>query len=190
MGELSKQTLVIDDTPTRNMTEIAAICRRYKRKHKLGLLIVDYLGLIQPENHRDPREIQVAKIARRLKALARELKIPILCLAQLNRQTESSGDKKPRLSNLRESGAIEQDADVVMFVHRAEYYAKDAMPGEAEIIIAKQRTGPTGTVKLVWQEEFIRFQNAAKAEVYSSVESACYRKGVKEFDPSDYRQDF
>lgn len=186
MAKLSVHRLVIDDTATRSMTEIAALARRYKRKQNLGLLIVDYLGLIQPENHRDPREIQVAKIARRLKSLARELNIPVLCLAQLNRQTEATNGGRPRLSNLRESGAIEQDADVVMFVHRAGYYDKQAAPGEAEIIIAKQRTGPTGVAHLVWQEEFIKFQNAARRSAWSSMPVAC-GSGVSEFDPNDPR---
>src|SRR5690606_8778735 len=109
---------------------------------------------------------QVAKIARRLKGLARELKVPVLCLAQLNRQAEATRDNKPRLSHLRESGAIEQDADVVMFVHREEYYCTNEeerarVAGEAELIVAKQRNGPTGDVKLCWLKDFTRFTDAA-----------------------------
>ena len=122
-AKLSKAPLFIDDTPTRTCTEIAACARRLKRKEKLGLVVIDYLQLIQPDDPRDPRQEQVAKMARRLKGLARELKIPVLCLAQLNRQTEQGKEgHRPRLSHLRESGAIEQDADVVMFIHREEYY--------------------------------------------------------------------
>ena len=122
-AKLSKAPLFIDDTPTRTCTEIAACARRLKRKQNLGLMVIDYLQLIQPDDPRDPRQEQVAKMARRLKGLARELKIPVLCLAQLNRQVEAGKEgHRPRLSHLRESGAIEQDADVVMFIHREEYY--------------------------------------------------------------------
>ncbi len=114
--------LFIDDSPTRNMTEIAATARRLKRRENLALIVIDYLQLIEADNQKDQRQEQVARISRRLKGLARELDIPVLCLAQLNRQVESTRDNKPQLSHLRESGAIEQDADVVMFVHREEYY--------------------------------------------------------------------
>ncbi len=148
------------------MTEIAAIARRLQRKHGLGLIVIDYLQLIEPDNPKDPRQEQVSKIARRLKVLARELKVPVICLAQLNRQAEQSRDNKPRLSHLRESGAIEQDADVVMFVHREEYYQTNEedrarVAGQAEIIIAKQRNGPVGDVKLTWLRDFTRFENAS-----------------------------
>jgi replicative DNA helicase len=127
-------------------------------------VVIDYLQLIEPENLRDPRQEQVARIARRLKGMARELKIPVMCLAQLNRQTEVTRDNRPRLNHLRESGAIEQDADVVMFVHREEYYQttdedRQRVAGEAEIIIAKQRNGPVGDVKLLWRQDFTRFEN-------------------------------
>ncbi|MCE5266851.1 MAG: replicative DNA helicase, partial [Planctomycetaceae bacterium] len=122
-AKLGNAPLFIDDTPSRTCTEIAASARRLKRKANLGLVVIDYLQLIQPDDPRDQRQEQVAKMARRLKALARELKIPVLCLAQLNRQVETGKEgHRPKLSHLRESGAIEQDADVVMFVHREEYY--------------------------------------------------------------------
>ena len=165
-AEISQAPLFVDDTPSRTMTEIAAAARRLKRRNKLGLIVIDYLQLIEPDNPKDPRQEQVAKIARRLKGMARELKVPVLCLAQLNRQAEVARDNKPRLSHLRESGAIEQDADVVMFVHREEYYCTNEedrarVSGQAEIIIAKQRNGPIGEVKLHWQHEFTRFDNAA-----------------------------
>ena len=138
-----------------------------KRKAGLGLVVIDYLQLIEPDNPSDPRQEQVAKIARRLKGLARELKVPVLCLAQLNRQAEVSKENKPRLSHLRESGAIEQDADVVMFVHREEYYQtndedKARVAGQAEMIVAKQRNGPTGEIKLSWRKDFTRFVNAVQ----------------------------
>ncbi|MHB1033114.1 MAG: replicative DNA helicase [Pirellulales bacterium] len=169
-SELSRGPLFVDDSPSRTMTEIAAVARRLKRKEKLALVIIDYLQLIEPDNPRDPRQEQVAKIARRLKGLARELKVPVLCLAQLNRQAEATKDNRPRLSHLRESGAIEQDADVVMFVHREEYYhtreeaqAADLV-GKAEIIVAKQRNGPTDDVKVNWLGQFTRFANLSQRE--------------------------
>ncbi|HZZ71142.1 MAG TPA: replicative DNA helicase [Pirellulales bacterium] len=165
-GDISESPLFVDDSPSRTMTEIAATARRLKRRNQLGLIVIDYLQLIEPDNARDPRQEQVARIARRLKGLARELKVPVICLAQLNRQTEASKDNRPRLSHLRESGAIEQDADVVMFVHREEYYLNDEedkarVAGQADIIIAKQRNGPIGDVKLCWLKQFTRFENLA-----------------------------
>lgn len=163
-AEISSAPLYIDDTPGRTLTEIAAVARRLKRKNGLSLIVIDYLQLIEPDNPRDPRQEQVARIARRLKTMSRELDIPILCLAQLNRQAEVSRDNRPRLNHLRESGAIEQDADVVMFVHREEYYQtndedRERVKGEAEIIIAKQRNGPIGDIKLLWQHDYTRFVN-------------------------------
>ena len=169
-AKLGQSPLFVDDTPSRTVTEIAACTRRIKRKHDdLGLLVIDYLQLIQPDDPREPRQEQVAKIARRLKILARELKIPVLCLAQLNRQAEAGKEgHRPKLSHLRESGAIEQDADVVMFIHREEYYQtredaeRDENKGIADIIVAKQRNGPTDDVKLAWFSKFTRFQNLAQ----------------------------
>ena len=161
-SEIGTAPLFIDDTPSRTLTEIAAVARRLKRKQGLALIVIDYLQLIEPDNPRDPRQEQVARIARRLKGMSRELDIPVLCLAQLNRQAEASRDNRPRLNHLRESGAIEQDADVVMFVHREEYYQtndedRERVRGQAEIIIAKQRNGPIGDIKLLWQHDFTRF---------------------------------
>jgi replicative DNA helicase len=163
-AEISTAPLFIDDTPSRTLTEIAAVARRLKRKQGLSLVVIDYLQLIEPDNPRDPRQEQVAKIARRLKTMSRELDIPVLCLAQLNRQAEVSRDNRPRLNHLRESGAIEQDADVVMFVHREEYYQsndedRERVKGQAEIVIAKQRNGPIGDIKLLWQHDYTRFVN-------------------------------
>lgn len=190
-AEVSSPNLFVDDSPTLNMTEISATCRRMKRKNNLGLVVIDYLQLIQPDSHRDPRELQVSKIARRLKALARELKIPVLCLAQLNRQVEQGGDKRPKLSNLRESGAIEQDADIVAFIHREEYYdPRDDNKGVGEIIVGKNRNGPTGAVKVTWIPEFTRFENAAGGAVWGSVPASVVGgsgSGVEEFNPNDPR---
>lgn len=167
---MSKAPLFIDDSPSRNMTEIAATARRLKRREGLAAIVIDYLQLIEPDNSRDPRQEQVARIARRLKGLARELSIPVLCLAQLNRQAESGGGQhKPQLSHLRESGAIEQDADVVMFIHREEMYAQDdeqrqAVAGQADLLIRKQRNGPTGDIRLTWRGSVTRFENYQQPE--------------------------
>ncbi|MCA9170884.1 MAG: replicative DNA helicase [Planctomycetales bacterium] len=165
-AQLSQCPFFVDDSPSRTVTEIAAAARRIKRREGgLGLIVIDYLQLIEPDNSSDPRQEQVAKMARRLKGVAREIDVPVLCLAQLNRQAEQSKENRPRLSHLRESGAIEQDADVVMFVHREEYYRtaeeREQFAGQAEIIIAKQRNGPIGEVELVWRKEFTRFANPA-----------------------------
>jgi replicative DNA helicase len=156
----------VDDSPSRTVTEIAAAARRIRRREgRLGLIVIDYLQLVEPDNPKDPRQEQVARIARRLKGLSRELCVPLLCLSQLNRQAEDSKDHRPRLSHLRESGAIEQDADVVMFVHREEYYRRpeeqEQFAGQAEVIVAKQRNGPIGNVELVWRKEFTRFEDRA-----------------------------
>lgn len=165
-NEISQGPLFVDDSPARTVSEVAAAARRIKRKEDgLGLIVIDYLQLIDPDNSRDPRQEQVAKIARRLKGLARELEVPLLCLSQLNRQSEEGKDHRPKLSHLRESGAIEQDADVVMFVHREEYYHRGderaEFAGQAEIIIAKQRSGPVGDVELTWEAEFTKFSDRA-----------------------------
>lgn len=173
--EISNAPLYVDDSPSRTVSEVAAVARRVKQREKnLGLIVVDYLQLIEPDNSKDPRQEQVAKIARRLKGLAREQKVPVLCLAQLNRQAEDSKDHLPRLSHLRESGAIEQDADVVMFVHREEYFHRGdeaaQYQGQAKLIIAKQRNGPVGEVDLTWEKDFTRFQDRA-AERHSEFDS-------------------
>ncbi len=172
-GRLGEAPLIVDDAPSRTVTEIAAAARRIDRQRGLGLIVIDYLQLIEPDNSNDSRQEQVARIARRLKGMARDIKVPVLCLAQVNRQAEDSKEHRPRLSHLRESGAIEQDADVVMFVHRESYYKSkdsdgDAAPGsdegekKAEIIVAKQRNGPVGTIELVWERSFMRFENRAR----------------------------
>lgn len=173
-GEISQAPLFVDDSPGRTVTEIAAGARRIARREgRLGLIVIDYLQLCEPDNPKDPRQEQVARMTRRLKGLAREMQVPILCLAQLNRQAES-GDNIPRMAHLRESGAIEQDADVVMFVHREEYYhrGEDAAQyaGLAKIVLAKQRNGPVGDVDLIWKRDFTRFENKAP-ERYSEFDN-------------------
>lgn len=149
----------IDDTPARSMLQIAANARRIKAQDGLSLLIVDYIQLVEPDDPRDNRQEQVAKISRRLKTLAREIKVPVIALSQLNRGVENREDKRPRLADLRESGAIEQDADQVILLHRPDYYDANDKPGLAELIVAKNRNGATGTVQAVFHRHIQRFEN-------------------------------
>jgi replicative DNA helicase len=158
-GDLRPAPLYIDDTPGRTLLQIAASARRLARKHDIKLVVIDYLQLIEAENRRDSRQDQIAQISRRLKGLARELEIPVIALSQLNRSPEMREGHRPRLADLRESGAIEQDADVVLLLHRPELYDKEAKPGLAEVIVAKQRNGPTGDVDLTFLKSFTRFEN-------------------------------
>lgn len=160
---LSELPLFIDDKPGRTVGEVSAIARRVKRKDSLGLIIIDYLQLMEPEEKQAPREQQIAQMSRRLKFLAKELSVPVIALSQLNRGLELREDKRPRLADLRESGAIEQDADIVCFLHRPAAYDPEDRPGEAEVIIAKNRSGPTGMVPLSWRAEYMRFENFASA---------------------------
>jgi replicative DNA helicase len=155
--ELSQLSLFIDDAPGRTMAQMSAICRRLKRRDDLGMIIIDYLQLIEPEDKKAPREQQIALISRRLKFLAKEVEAPVIALAQLNRGVELREDKRPRLADLRESGSIEQDADVVMFLHRPAAYDPEDRPGEADVIVAKNRSGPTGFVSLAWLADSMRF---------------------------------
>jgi replicative DNA helicase len=157
--------LYIDDTASRTMAEIAACSRRQSRKEELALVIVDYLQLVTPADARLPREQQVAGLAKGLKHLAREMAVPVLCLAQLNRQAAETSE--PKLSQLRESGAVEQDADVVLLLHRDDYGKSteeaqhDDTAGKAKVIVAKQRNGPTGHIRLVWISNHVRFRSQA-----------------------------
>jgi replicative DNA helicase len=160
-GVLSKAPLFIDDAPFQSMLRIAANARRLKLRHGLKMVVIDYLQLIEPDNRRDPRQEQVAQISRRCKALAKELKIPVLALAQVNRASEDRQDHRPRLSDLRESGSLEQDADTVIFLHRPERYEPGQNEGVVEVIIGKQRNGPTGEVTLAYIKQFMRFENFA-----------------------------
>lgn len=184
-AKLTEIPLHLVDTPGMKVAEIAAKARLTRRKAgKLSLVVIDYLQLIEPDNDRDPREQQVSKISRRLKALARQLKCPVLCLAQLNRQTEAARDNRPRLSHLRESGAIEQDADVVIFVHREEYYAEtDDNRGKADFIIAKQRSGPTGNCEVLWQSSYTRFVDKAP-ERFAEFDD--YNRGDVAYEVSEF----
>ena len=170
-GTLSNAPVFIDDSPTLTAMEVRAKARRLKLDKKIGLVIVDYLQLMQGRRSAERRDIEISEISRSLKALAKELNIPVLALSQLNRMLEQRSDKRPQLSDLRESGALEQDADVVAFIYRDEVYNKDENNpnrGKAEIIIAKQRNGPIGTVPLVFLGSYTRFENAASEELIES----------------------
>jgi replicative DNA helicase len=161
-GDLLRQAkLFIDDSPGQGMLRIAANARRLKKRHDIKLVVVDYLQLIDPDNRRDSRQEQVANISRRLKFMAKELQIPIIALAQVNRSSEDRTDHRPRLADLRESGSIEQDADTVMLLHRPELYEPGQHEGIIEILVAKQRNGPTGEIQLTYLKQFMRFENFA-----------------------------
>ncbi|MCI9530498.1 MAG: replicative DNA helicase [Lachnospiraceae bacterium] len=159
-GVIGRSKLIIDDTPGISIPELRSKCRKYKLEHGLQLIIIDYLQLMSGSGKTDSRQQEISDISRSLKGLARELKVPVVALSQLSRQVEQRPDHRPMLSDLRESGAIEQDADVVMFLYRDDYYNKDtADKNIAEVIIAKQRNGPIGTVNLVWLPQFTKFVN-------------------------------
>ena len=166
-GTLRSAKLYIDDTPAQGMLRIAANARRLKLRQGIRAVFVDYLQLIEPDSRRDSRQEQVAQISRRLKFLARELKIPVVALAQVNRSSEDRGDHKPRLSDLRESGSIEQDADTVMILHRPEMHEPGQHEGIVELNVAKQRNGPTGEITLTYIKQFMRFENFAVNEPFS-----------------------
>ena len=164
VGVIGSSKLIIDDTPGISVTELRSKCRKIKLEHGLGMVIIDYLQLMTGSGKTsDNRQQEISEISRSLKALARELKAPVVALSQLSRACETRADHRPMLSDLRESGAIEQDADVVMFLYRDDYYNKDSdMKDIAEVIIAKQRNGPIGTVNLLWLPQFTKFVNAAR----------------------------
>ena len=161
---IGESRLILDDTPAITVSEMRTRCRKYKMEFGLELVMVDYLQLMSGGGRRsDSRQQEISDISRSLKSLARELQVPIIALSQLSRAVEGRPNKRPMLSDLRESGAIEQDADVVMFIYRDEYYNPDSeKKGVAEIIIAKQRNGPIGTVELGWQPQLTRFTNLAR----------------------------
>ncbi|MCL2565274.1 MAG: replicative DNA helicase [Defluviitaleaceae bacterium] len=160
LGPLSEAPLYIDDTPGITVGELRAKCRRLKMEKGLELIIIDYLQLMSGSRRNENRQQEVSEISRNLKAIAREMDAPVIALSQLSRAVESRGDKRPMLSDLRESGAIEQDADMVMFIYRDEYYNPESEKrGQAEIIIAKHRNGPTGTVDLRFIDKYTRFES-------------------------------
>lgn len=168
VGRLYKAKIFIDDTPALGILELRAKARRLKVEHNVGMIVVDYLQLMQGPKNAQSREQEISSISRSLKALAKELNIPVVALSQLNRAVEARGDKRPVLADLRESGAIEQDADVVVFVHRPEMFGieKDengnSTEGTAELIIGKQRNGPTGTARMVFIKQYARFENLTR----------------------------
>lgn len=175
--KLIEAPLYIDDSPAQTVLEIRAKARRLKSEHNVGMIIIDYLQLMQGPAKAESREREISHISRSLKSLAKELQIPVIALAQLNRAVEARTDKRPQLSDLRESGSIEQDADVVIFLNRPEYYGimkdenGDSNEGVAEIIVGKQRNGPTGSIRLAFIKDYARFENLAHArqiEEYSS----------------------
>jgi replicative DNA helicase len=157
---IGNSNLIIDDTPGISIGELRSKCRKFKLEHNLGLVIIDYLQLMSGGKKSESRQQEISEISRSLKALAREISAPVIALSQLSRAVEQRPDKRPMLSDLRESGAIEQDADVVMFIYRDDYYNHDSEDaGVSEIIIGKQRNGPTGTVKLAWLSQYTKFAN-------------------------------
>ena len=159
-GIVGRSKLIIDDTPGISVPELRSKCRKFKLEHDIQMVIIDYLQLMSGSGRTDSRQQEVSEISRALKALARELSVPVIALSQLSRAVEQRPDHRPMLSDLRESGAIEQDADVVMFIYRDDYYNKDSeKKGIAEIIIAKQRNGPIGTVELAWLPDYTKFAN-------------------------------
>lgn len=167
-GTIGRSNLIIDDTPGISISEMRSKCRKYKMEHNLELIIIDYLQLMSGSvgGRSESRQQEISEISRSLKALARELGVPVISLSQLSRAVEQRPDHRPMLSDLRESGAIEQDADVVMFIYRDDYYHKDTEHvNEAEIIIAKQRNGPIGTVTLTWLPQYTKFANSQRKVV-------------------------
>ena len=167
IGIIGNSKLIIDDTPGISISELRSKCRKMKLEYGLSIVIIDYLQLMSGSRKggNDNRQQEISDISRSLKALARELHAPVIALSQLSRACETRTDHRPMLSDLRESGAIEQDADVVMFLYRDDYYNKDTEhPNEAEVIIAKQRNGPIGTVNLIWKPEYTKFVNAVRPQ--------------------------
>ena len=163
LRDLLDAPLYVDDTPSLSVFELRTKARRLVREHGVRIIIIDYLQLMNGSGKSDSRQQEISDISRSLKALARELDVPVIALSQLSRAVEQRPDHRPMLSDLRESGAIEQDADVVMFLYRDDYYHKDTEKKDiAEVIIAKQRNGPIGTVNLVWLPDYTKFANAER----------------------------
>jgi replicative DNA helicase len=172
VGAISEAPLYVDDTPAINTLELRAKARRLKKEHNIGLILVDYLQLMKASHRTDKREQEISEISQSLKALAKELRVPVIALSQLNRKVEERPNKRPQLADLRESGAIEQDADVILFIYRDEVYNKapeNPKKGEAEIIIGKQRNGPIGTVTLAFQSRISSFLPLSQREDQSAM---------------------
>jgi replicative DNA helicase len=162
MSEVADAPLFIDDSPNMSMMEIRAKCRRLKQRHDLKMVIIDYLQLMSSPKRVENRQQEVSEMSRSLKLLAKELEVPVIALSQLNRGPEQRTDKKPQLSDLRESGSIEQDADVVILLHREDVYERESpRAGEADLIVAKHRNGPTTTVTVAFQGHYSRFVDMA-----------------------------
>lgn len=165
-GAVSSAPLFIDDSPNMTMMEIRAKCRRLKQRHNLRLVVLDYLQLMSSGKRVESRQVEVSEFSRSLKLLAKELDVPVVALSQLNRGPEQRTDKKPMLSDLRESGSLEQDADVVILLHREDAYEKESpRAGEADFIVAKHRNGPTGTINLGFLPRFTSFKNLTRRDV-------------------------
>jgi replicative DNA helicase len=162
---LNKASIFLDDTPSISTFELRAKARRLKSETDLKMIIIDYLQLMRSQSQGERREQEISEISRSLKSLAKELELPVVAISQLNRAVEMRENKRPRLADLRESGAIEQDADLVAFIYRDEFYNPETKdPGIAEVIIAKHRNGPTGEVKMAFLKEYARFDNLSKRE--------------------------
>jgi replicative DNA helicase len=162
MGSESTAPMFIDDSPNMTMMEIRAKCRRLKQRHELRLVVLDYLQLMSSGKRVESRQVEVSEFSRSLKLLAKELDVPVVALSQLNRGPEQRTDKRPMLSDLRESGSLEQDADMVILLHREDAYEKESpRAGEADFIVAKHRNGPTGTVTVAFQGHYSRFVDMA-----------------------------
>jgi replicative DNA helicase len=168
LGKLHEAPIHIDETGAINSTDLRARARRLHRQFgKLGLIIIDYLQLMSSNSNNENRATEISEISRSIKALAKELQVPIIALSQLSRKVEERNDKRPLMSDLRESGAIEQDADIIMMMYREEYYKPDTQDkGTAEVIITKHRNGPTDTVRLTFLGEYTKFENFASGSAY------------------------
>jgi replicative DNA helicase len=163
MGEVAEAPLFVDDSPNLTMMEIRAKARRLKQRHDLRLVVVDYMQLMTSHKRVESRQVEVSEMSRSLKLLAKELDVPVIAVSQLNRQPEQRADKKPQLADLRESGSIEQDADLVILLHREDMYEKESpRAGEADLIVAKNRNGPTRTVTVAFQGHYSRFVDMSR----------------------------
>ncbi len=161
VSRISEAPLFIDDSPNMAMTEIRSKCRRLKQQHNLSLIVVDYLQLMSSGRKVESRQQEVSEFSRQLKLLAKEIEVPVVAVAQLNRGPEQRTDKKPMMADLRESGSLEQDADIIMLLHRPDYYEKEDRPGEADIHVAKHRNGETSVIRVLFQGHLSRFANLA-----------------------------